>query len=185
MEPDNHIYKKNNVILVGFRKAEGREEIKEACVCIGGFLQPVPFVQKHYSTIYECGDGFADRILLCTPKPKLLKEDEVEEWVTKLEATGLTSLEQVYSLIQDWHTGDEEIVYTFDDEAKAVYKEFADKIVDLMNEKWETPEQCGNIGNASKDRRTMIRYYNNFVTSTNMHGHIVRQFQSVRRSICH
>ena len=50
------------------------------------------------------------------------------------------------------------IVYTFDDEARAVYKEFADKIVDLMNEKWEKPEQYGSIGNASKDRRTMIRY---------------------------
>ena len=41
-------------------------------------------------------------------------------------------------------------MYTFDDEARAVYKEFADKIVDLMNEKWEKPEQHGSIGNASK-----------------------------------
>ena len=56
-------------------KSDGREEIERSCVCIGGFLQPLPFVQKHYYTIYESNDGFADRILLCTPKPKLLKED--------------------------------------------------------------------------------------------------------------
>ena len=118
--------------IIGSRKAEGREEIKEACVCIGGFLQPIPFVQRHYSIIYESGDGFADRILLCTPKPKLLKTDEVEEWIIKLEAIGLTSLEPVYSLIHEWHSGNDDIVYTFDDEARAVYKEFADKIVDLM-----------------------------------------------------
>ena len=96
--------------------------------------------------------------MLCTPKPKLLKEDEVEEWITKLEAIGLTSLEPVYSLIYDWHSGVDDIVYTFDDEAKVVYKEFADKIVDLMNEKWEKPEEYGSIGNASKDRRTLIRF---------------------------
>ena len=90
---------------LGSRKTEGREEIKEACVCIGGFLQPIPFVQRHYSTIYESGDGFADRILLCTPKPKLLKEDEVKEWISRLEAIGLMSLEPVYSLIDEWHSG--------------------------------------------------------------------------------
>ena len=121
-------------------------------------MQPIPFIQRHYSIIYESGDGFADRILLCTPKPKLLKEDEVEQWIVKLEAIGLTSLEPVYSFIHEWHSGDDDIVYTFNDEAKAVYKEFADKIVDLMNEKWEKPEQYGSIGNVSKDRRTMIRY---------------------------
>ena len=121
-------------------------------------MQPIPFVQRHYSIIYESGDGFADRILLCTPKPKLLKEDEVEEWIVKLEAIGLTSLEPVYSLIHEWHSGDDDIVYTFNDEAKAVYKEFADKIVNLMNEKWENRSSMVASEMSSKDRRTMIRY---------------------------
>jgi hypothetical protein len=84
------------------------------------FLPPIPFVQRHYSIIYESGDGFAYRILPCTPKPKLLKEDEVEEWIVRLEAIGLTSLEPIYSLIHEWHSGDDDIVYTFNDEAKAV-----------------------------------------------------------------
>ena len=126
-------------------------------MCIGGYLQPVPFVQKHYATIYESNDGFADRILLCTPKPQLLKEDEVDEWVSKLESTGLTSLAQPYSLIQQWHCT-QDIVYTFNPEGQAVYKEFADKIVDLMNDKWNSSELQLNIGNVSKDKRTMIRY---------------------------
>ena len=101
------------IIIIGSRKTEGQEEIKEACVCIGGFLQPIPFVQRHYSIIYESDDGFADRILLCTPKQKLLKENEVEEWIVKLKAIGLTSLEPVCSLIHEWHSGNDEIVYTF------------------------------------------------------------------------
>ena len=144
--------------IIGSRRTEGQEEINEACICIGGFLQPIPFVQWHYPIIYESGDGFADWILLCTPKPKLLETDEVEEWIIEQEAIGLTSLEPVYSLIHKWHSGNDDIVYTFDDEARAVNKEFADKTVDLMNEKWEKPEQYGSIRNASKDRRTMIRY---------------------------
>ena len=120
-------------------------------------MQPLPSVQKHYSTIYESNDGFADRILLCTPKPKLLKEDEVEEWVAKLQSTGLTSLKQPYELIQKWHSNGE-IIYTFDSEGKAVYKQFADQIVDMMNDKWESAGGIGKVFNVSKDRRTMIRY---------------------------
>ena len=97
-------------------------------MCIGGFLQPLPFVQKHYYTINESNDGFADRIFLCTPKPKLLKEDEVKEWVIKLQDTGLTDLKQLYKLIRNWHSN-REVTYTFDAEEKEVYKQFADQIV--------------------------------------------------------
>ena len=75
----------------------GRAEVLESCVCIGSFLQPIPFVQKQFSLICECNDGFADRILLCTPKPKLLKEAEVTNWVTKFESTGLMSLEEPHA----------------------------------------------------------------------------------------
>ena len=45
--------------------------------------------------------GFADRILLCTPKPKLLKEAEVATWVTKLEDTKLLSLQKPHASIKE------------------------------------------------------------------------------------
>lgn len=128
----------------------------ESCVCIGGFLQPLPFVQKQFTYIHESTDGFADRLLLCTPKPKLLKESESDVWVSTLEKSGLMSLEEPYSLIEEWHRSSSS-VYSFDEEGMEVYKNFADEIVDLMNKKWEEPLKCADIGNVSKDKRTMIR----------------------------
>lgn len=113
-------------------KGKGRAEVLESCVCIGGFLQPIPFVQKQFSLICESNDGFADRILLCTPKPKLLKEAEVTSWVTKLESTKLLSLNKPYQLIQEWHS--EKTSYAFDAEAMEIYIQFAN---DIMNNKWE------------------------------------------------
>lgn len=136
-------------------KGEGRAEVLESCVCIGGFLQPIPFVQKQFSLIYESNDGFADRILLCTPKPKLLKEAEVASWVSKLENTNLLSFNDPYEKVQTWHTG--QTVYTFDAEAMEVYVQFADDIVDLMNSKWDNTAEYANVGNVSKDKRTMVR----------------------------
>ena len=52
-------------------KGTGRAEI---CVCI---FAAYTIMQKQFSHICEYNDGFADQILLCTPKPKLLKEAEV------------------------------------------------------------------------------------------------------------
>lgn len=135
-------------------KGGGRAEVLESCVCIGGFLQPIPFVQRQFSLICESNDGFADRILLCTPKPKLLKEAEVTTWVTKLESTNLTSLERPYKLIQKWHA--EKTSYTFEADAMEVYTQFADDIVDLMNSKWDNTAEY-SVGNVSKDKRTMVR----------------------------
>ena len=142
-------------VFVGSAKGKGRAEVLESCVCIGGFLQPVPFVQKQYSLICESNDGFADRILLCTPKPKLLKEAEVATWVTKLESTNLLSLEGPYSTIRQWHT--EKTSYALDEEAMAVYVQFADEIVDIMNNKWDNTTEYSQVGNVSKDKRTMVR----------------------------
>lgn len=124
-------------------------------MCIGGFLQPIPFVQKQFSLIYECNDGFADRILLCTPKPKLLKEADVAIWASKLESAKLMSLDRPYKKIQDWHS--DKTVYTFDEEAMEVYTRFSDDIVDLMNSKWDNSAEYSNVGNISKDKRTMVR----------------------------
>ena len=60
------------------------------CLCITGFLQPIPFIQRLYPGLTECNDGFVDCFLLCTPRPKLLLEEEMEEWCSKLEQYKVT-----------------------------------------------------------------------------------------------
>lgn len=144
------------LLIIGAKKGDGRVEVPESCVCIGGFLQPLPFVQKQFALIHEFSDGFADRLLLCTPKPKLLKECELDVWVSNLEKSGLMSMKEPYSPIEEWHSGSASF-YTFDAGGMEVYKQFADEIVELMNKKWDSPLECADIGNVSKDKRTMIR----------------------------
>ena len=117
----------------------------------------MPFIQKQFSHIYETNDGFADRILLCTPKPKLLLEEEVEEWAKKLDECTLKSLSPVMQLIERWHPDTEDIVYTFTGQGKKVYLDFANETVKLMNQKWENPTEYDSVGNVSKDKRTMVR----------------------------
>ena len=58
------------------------------------YLMPLPFIQQLYPSLRECNDGFVDRFLICSPRPKLLL---VEEWCVKLKSR-LTSLSKVYSL---------------------------------------------------------------------------------------
>lgn len=144
-----------SIISIGTAGGKGRAEVLESCVCIGGFLQPIPFVQKQFALICENNDGFADRILLCTPKPKLLKEAEIATWVTKLEDTKLLSLEKPYASIKEWHS--DKLFYTLDAEAKEIYIQFSDDIVDIMNNKWDDVTEFKNVGNVSKDKRTMVR----------------------------
>ena len=121
-----------------------------------GFLQPAPFVQKIYPTLYSCHDGFVDRLLLCTPKPHLLQEAEVEEWAAKLQTSVLKTLGPVYEIIERWHFSEQ--LYELSKEARAVYIEFADELTKAMNSKWDDTEgPSSQIGNVSKDRRVMIR----------------------------
>ena len=125
------------------------------CLCIGGFLQPIPFIQYLYPGLTECYDGFVDRFLLCSPCPKLLLEEEVEEWCSKLEQYDLKSLAKPYSIISQWHH-DVQRVYTFSPSAKEQYRLFSNEITKKMNSQFEGE---GDIsGNFSKDRRTVIRY---------------------------
>lgn len=75
----------------------------EACICICGFLQPGPFVQRILPTLIESNDGFADRLLLCSPQPKLLLEKDVESWCLKMRSESLESLSKPYKLISTAH----------------------------------------------------------------------------------
>ena len=151
-----HVYTNlTNWNFVGYQKQEGKQQLDKVCLCIAGFLQPLPFIQRLYPSLMECNDGFVDRFLICSPRPKLLLEEEVEEWCTKLSDQPLKSLASVYRLITRWHRNAH--VYTFTPQAKEQYRLFANEMTVLMNSQFEG--DGGEVfGNYSKDKRMVIRY---------------------------
>ena len=139
------------------RATTNREKIPSSCVCLCGFLQPAPFVQRIYPSIYDSQDGFVDRILLCTPKPHLLEEAEVARWSRELSQLPLKGFDTVYRTIERWHFQGQ--VYQLSPAAMETYTDFADEMTRMMNSKWEGTQQPDTyIGNVSKDKRVMIRY---------------------------
>ncbi len=143
--------------ITGYQKQEARQQVDKVCLCIAGFLQPQPFIQRLYPALMESNDGFLDRFLICSPRPKLLLEEEVEEWCTKLSHQPLKSLSAVYQLITRWHRSSLPHVYTFSPQAKEQYRLFANEMTVLMNSQFEG--SGGEVfGNYSKDKRTVIRY---------------------------
>ena len=66
-------------------------------------------------------------------------------------------------MIAEWHCTDKEDgdkeggdhVYGFNKEGMEVYRSFANEMVQIMNEQWESGIM--NQGNVSKDKRSMIR----------------------------
>lgn len=125
------------------------------CLCITGFLQPLPFIQRLYPSLRECNDGFLDRFLICSPHPKLLLEEEVEHWCRKLSSQRLKSISKVYSLISRWHSSKLQRNYTFSRQAKEQYRLFSNEMTRLMNSQFDGNRDA--VGNYSKDKRTVIR----------------------------
>lgn len=109
---------KNNCNITGYQKQEARQQVDKVCLCIAGFLQPQPFIQL-YPALMESNDGFLDRFLICSPRPKLLLE-EVEEWCTELFRQPLKSLLAIYQLITRWHHSSLPHIYTFSPSKGAV-----------------------------------------------------------------
>ena len=104
----------------------------------------------------EFNDGFIDRFLICSPRPKLLLEEEVEEWCGKLKAQPLKSMSAVYKLICRWHRSESQHTYTISPQAKEHYRLFSNEMTRLMNSQFDG--EGGEVfGNYSKDKRTAIR----------------------------
>ena len=117
--------------LTGYQKQEGKQQVEKVCLCITGFLQPLPFIQRLYPSLRECNDGFLDRFLICSPRPKLLLEEKVEEWCEKLSSQRLKTISKVYSLIGCWHSSKVRRNYTFSRQAKDSTTSFLMKSPDL------------------------------------------------------
>lgn len=74
----------------GEEQKERREELNENSFSIGGFAQPEPFIAA-YRPLAALRDGFADRLLVCTIKPRLLREEEIDEWDGVLDGFNIHS----------------------------------------------------------------------------------------------
>lgn len=146
----------NIFYLTGYQKQDSKQQLDKVCLCVCGFLQPLPFIQKLYPSLKELRDGFLDRFLICSPRPKLLLEEEVEDWCTKLSQEHLQSLSKVYKLISCWHNTTLPRNYAYSSQAKEEYRLFANEITRVMNSQF-IGEGGNTEDNCSKDKRTMIR----------------------------
>ena len=110
-------------------------------------------VQRHYPQLTEIDDEFVDRFAICSPKVRLLLEEEVEEWSTKLGDKNLKTLEEPYRVISKWHQSEQP--YTYSTEAKEQYRLFANEMAKLLNATLDANALAHT--HVSKDKRTMIR----------------------------
>ena len=63
------------IYITGLKSSEGRQETAHNCVCMHGYLQPQPFIERVYLQLIESDDGFVDRLLVCFPKTHILLEE--------------------------------------------------------------------------------------------------------------
>ena len=63
-------------------------------------------------------------------------------------------LSRVYSFVAEFHKAAER-EYSMSDDAKVVYRKYANEIADRLNEQWS--ERRGIHGNLSKDKKTCLR----------------------------
>ena len=90
---------------------------------------------------------------ICSPKVRLLLEEEVEEWSTKLGDENLKIREEPYRVISKWHQSEQ--TYTYSTEAKEQYRLFANEMAKLLNATLDANALAHT--HVSKDKRTMIR----------------------------
>jgi hypothetical protein len=74
------------------KKRECREVLTGNALAFGGFTQPEPFLQL-FKPLAKTKDGFLDRILMCSIKPHLLHEEEVETYCEVLNQYKTKSFE--------------------------------------------------------------------------------------------
>lgn len=126
-------------------------------VAILGFQTPATFVEN-YALMLNSHDGLCDRFLIASPASKLLKHNEVEEHVQKLHsyAPHMRDFKCLYGMIDAAAWQDQPTQLSFNDEAKRAYIDYADELVERMNEQFNTSDFSMD-GNLSKDKRTLTR----------------------------
>ena len=69
-----------------------REQLDKACLVIGGFSQPQPYINLH-QLLGSCDDGFLDRISTCIVNSVILKEQEIQQWNEVLDTFSITTFD--------------------------------------------------------------------------------------------
>ena len=132
-------------------------------VTLLGFQTPATFADT-YSTLLASQDGLVDRFIISSPKPKLLRQDSVDDAVVDLGmyAEKLQTLSEVYKIVHDASSNGVTLTFATDDGASTVYREYINELIDRMNAQFVSGDFSID-GNVSKDGRTLTRY--RYITS--------------------
>ena len=142
-------------ISVNSGNSASRISTQETCVSLGGFIQVKNFLADLYPAMVESQNGFEQRFLYAIVKPKAMTRKETEFHVHRLHEANLQDLSEIYDAIYQDHKGG--VTYTFSAEALALYDEFDNEIVNILNNKWHQGLLVNDDAEIGKDRRQVIR----------------------------
>lgn len=142
-------------ISVNTENSALRISTQETCVSLGGFIQVKNFLADLYPAMVESQNGFEQRFLYAIVKPKAMTQKETKAHVHRLQEANLHDLNEIYDAIyQDHKSG---VTYTFSADALALYDDFDNEIVNILNSKWRQGLLVNDDAEIGKDRRQVIR----------------------------
>ena len=123
---------------------------------MSGFSQDEEFV-KQFIEMSQRKDGFVDRLLFAVPAPKLLLNQEVDEWSSKLKKFPIKDLTEVYREIWELHVnGPMSCIYKLSDDARREYNLYSDEFIRQLNCQFNSStDEAEEV--SSKDGRTVLR----------------------------
>ncbi|XP_068760234.1 uncharacterized protein [Montipora capricornis] len=142
-------------ISVNTGNSASRISTQETCVSLGGFIQVKNFLADLYPAMVESQNGFEQRFLYAIVKPKAMTRKETEAHVHRHQEANLHDLNEIYDAVyQDLKSG---VRYTFSADALAIYDDFDNEIVNILNSKWRQGVLVNDDAEIGKDRRQVIR----------------------------
>ena len=136
-------------ISVNTGNSASRISTQETCVSLGGFIQVKSFLADLYPAMVESQNGFEQRFLYAIVKPKEMTRKETEAHVHRLQEANLHDLNEIYDAIyQDHKSG---VTYTFSADALALYNDFDNEIVNILNSKWRQGVLVNDDAEIGKD----------------------------------
>lgn len=87
-----------------------------------------------YPAMVESQNGFEQRFLYAIVKPKAMTRKETGAHVHRLQEANLHDLNEIYDAVYRDHK--DGVTYTFSAEALALYDDFDNEIVNILNNKW-------------------------------------------------
>lgn len=132
-----------------------RVSTEETCVSFGGFIQVKNFLSEIYPAMASSQNGFEQRFVYSVVRPIAMTMKQSEAHFRKLQEYNLKDLTEIYDAVYRDHK--DGIVYSFSDEALALYDEFDTEICNSLNNKWQLGVLLHDESEIGKDRRQVIR----------------------------